>query len=657
MLIPYSWLKEFVNLRKPIEQVAADLSLAVIGVAGIKKTGGEQVLDLDVTYNRGDLLSVVGVARELAALYGTAIKGHPEKFQPPDSLSQLAVKNDVKLSKLYTLTKISKLSYKITPKQISSRLDAAGMRSVNLWADLTNYVMLEWGQPFHAFDAEKVARRDSTLSIEIRPAKRGEKIKTLDGLDRQLSTEDIVIADRRGPIAIAGVMGGEDTEVDEGTTEILLEAAIFDPLSIRRTARRLGLRSEASSRFEHYLSPDNLYTSLNKILKLYQVYGKGVVSGFASVGEKNIEPYSVGLTHEKLARVAGEAIPLLKARAYLERLGFKVMSSEKGLLCWPPHFRGDIRIPEDAAEEVLRLHGYENILAKPIQTTLEEVRENKLESGRDRTTSLLADLGFSEAKTYPFVSTFSLMHLQTKKLLRLKNPISIEAEYLRPSLLFSLLEVAKRNMARRKEGRIFELEKIYPKKGENLALGVLIWGEENSFLTLKGVLEALGDKANLKLEFGHAKKEEFFHPVKFAEVRVGSEQIGIIGTVHPHLARAFDLPESAFFEIDFERLARLFQPWRAFESIPTYPEIIEDYSFVLPQTRSLADLIFEVRAASPLVREIELKDRFETKSGERSITLRITFQSPEKSLSAEDVKPIREKINRVIQKSGGTIRS
>src|SRR3972149_962754 len=562
MLIPYSWLREFINLRKPIEQVAGDLSLAVIGVEGIKKTGGEQVLDLDITYNRGDLLSVVGVARELAALYGTAIKGHPEKFQPPDSLSQLAVKNDVKLSKLYTLTKISKLSYKITPKQISSRLDAAGMRSVNLWADLTNYVMLEWGQPFHAFDVEKVARRDPTLTISVRRATSGETIKTLDGLDRRLTVNDIVIADKAGPIAVAGVMGGEETEVDEGTTEILLEAAIFDPLSIRRTARRLGLRSEASSRFEHYLSPDNLYTSLNKILKLYQVYGKGGVSGFASVGEKNIEPYSVGLTHEKLARVAGEAIPLLKARAYLERLGFKVMSSEKGLLCWPPHFRGDIRIPEDAAEEVLRLHGYENILAKPIQTTLEEVRENKLESGRDRTTPLVADLGFSEAKTYPFVSTFSLMHLQTEGLLRLKNPISVEAEYLRPNLLFSLLEVAKRNMARRKEGRIFELEKIYPKKGENLALGVLIWGEENSFLTLKGVLEALGDKANLKLEFGHAKKEEFFHPVKFAEVRVGSEQIGIIGTVHPHLARAFDLPASSFFEIDFERLAPLFHTLR-----------------------------------------------------------------------------------------------
>jgi phenylalanyl-tRNA synthetase beta chain len=655
MLIPYSWLREFINLRKPIEQVAGDLSLAVIGVEGIKKTGGEQVLDLDITYNRGDLLSVVGVARELAALYGTAIKGHPEKFQPSDQLSPLAVKNDIKLSKLYTLTKISKLSYKITPKQIVSRLEAAGMRSVNLWADLTNYIMLEWGQPFHAFDAEKVARRDSTISIEIRLAKKGEKIKTLDGLDRQLSTEDIVIADKKGPIAIAGAMGGEDTEVDEGTTEILLEAAIFDPLSIRRTTRRLGLRSEASNRFEHYLSPDNLYTSLNKILNLYQVYGKGVVSGFASIGEKSTEPYSVGLTHEKLARVAGEAIPLLKARVYLERLGFKVMSSEKGLLCWPPHFRGDIRIPEDAAEEVLRLHGYENILARPIQITLEEVRENKLENWRDRATALLADIGFSETKTYPFVSTFSLMHLQKKGLLRLKNPISVEAEYLRSNLLFSLLEVAKRNAVRSKEGKVFELEKIYPKKGENLALGALIWGGEDLFLTLKGVLETLGNKANLRLEFGHTK-EEPFHPVKVAEVRAGGERIGVIGTVHPHLATAFGLSEAAFFEIDFEKFARLSQLWGTVRSISPYPDIIEDYSLILSQTKPLAELISDIQAASPLVKEVELKDRFETKSGERSITLRITFQSSEKGLSAEDVKPIRNKISQVIQKNGGTIR-
>ena len=184
MLIPYSWLKEFVNLRKSAEQVASNLSLVSVGVEGVQKTGSDKVLDLDITYNRGDLLSVIGVARELAAIYELPLKESVEKFQPVEHLSPLSVKNNVSLSKLYTLTKISELRYKITPKQIVARLEAAGMRSVNLWADLTNYIMLEWGQPFHAFDAEKVGRRDSSLSIEIRSAKRGEKINEASFLDR-----------------------------------------------------------------------------------------------------------------------------------------------------------------------------------------------------------------------------------------------------------------------------------------------------------------------------------------------------------------------------------------------------------------------------------------------------------------------------------------
>jgi len=655
MLISYSWLKEFVSLRKSAEQVASDLSLVSVGVEGIRKIGSDKVLDIDITYNRGDLLSVVGVARELAAIYELPLKGLVEKFQPVEHLSPLPVKNNVSLSKLYTLTKISELRYKITPKQIVVRLEAAGMRSVNLWADLTNYIMLEWGQPFHAFDAEKVGRRDPSLSIEIRSAKRGEKIKTLDGLDRDLIEGDIVIADKAGAIAIAGVMGGEETEVDEGTTEIILESAIFDPISIRRTARRLGLRSEASNRFEHYLSPDNLYTSLNKILQLYQVYGKGKITGFASVGERTTEPYSVGLTHDKLTRVAGEALPLSKARLYLERLGFKVMSSEKGLLCWPPHFRGDIRIPEDVAEEVLRLHGYEKILSKPIQTTLEEVRENRQEDWRDRVTSGLTGNGFSEIKTFPFVSTAALTHLKTKDLLRLKNPISVEAEYLRPSLLLPLLEVAKRNNPRYIRGRVFELEKVYPRSGENLALGALIWGEKETFLGLKGILEELGRQAHLKLDFSPVK-EEFLHPVKAIEIRVGRERIGFLGEVHPHLAAAFELPEAAVFEINFEKFADLAQTWGKFTPIPAYPEIFEDYSFLLPQTRSLADLINKIRSSSPLVRELEIKDRFETKEGDRSVTVRIVYQSMEKSLSSRDIEPLREKIADLIRKSGGNIR-
>ncbi len=654
MRVPYSWLKDFINLRRPPEAVARDLSLSSIGVKEIIGSGQEAVLDLDITYNRGDLLSILGVARELAALYRLTFKGEEERFKPPAGTAPLKVKVDPGLAKLYTLTKISHLSYKSTPELIQDRLEAAGMRPINLWADLTNYLMLEFGQPFHAFDAEKISRRDPTLSIEVRKAKKGERIRTLDGLDRDLSPEDIVIADKLGPIAIAGVMGGEATEVGEGTTEVILEAAIFDPISIRRTARRLGLRSEASNRFEHFISPDNLYISLNKIVKLYQLYGRGDVTAFISVGEDRTEPYSVGLTHEKLAAVAGEAIPLPVAREHLERLGFKVMASEKGLLCWPPFFRGDIRIPEDVAEEVLRMHGYDRISPKPLQTAIDHAGINALESWRDQTTSFLADSGFAETISFPFVSTQARLFLNQKELLKLQNPVSAEAEYLRPNLIFSLLEVAQKNAARQTHGRVFELGKTYCKE-EVLVLGGLIWGEENLFLQTKGVLEALAQRMHLPLEF-EPEKNQFLHPIEASQVKVENQRIGFLGTVHPHLAKAFGIPAAGAFEVNFEELSKLAKPWGAFVPISLYPEIYEEYSFILPENRSLGDLIKQLKEVSPLVREIEITDRFTTAEGKRSITLRITFQSDEKSLSGEDIQPWREKIYHLIKKRGGVPR-
>ena len=655
MLVPYSWLKDFVAIRKSPDEVAEDLSLSSIGVEGVQKDRGDAVLNLGVTYNRGDLLSILGVARELAALYDLKLKHQLEKFSPDPQLETLGIRIDTKLTKLYTLTRISGLNYKTTPKPILNRLEQAGMRGVNLWADLTNYVMLEFGQPLHAFDAEKVARRDPTLFVEVRSAKKGEKIKTLDGLDRQLSEADTVIADRKGPIAIAGLMGGKDTEVDEGTTEILLEAAIFDPILIRRTARRLGLRSEASNRFEHYLSPENLYIALHRVTQMYQLYGRGKLTGFSHSGQDTTEPYSVGLTHAKLASVTGEAIPLPQARTHLERLGFKVMASEKGLLCWPPHFRGDIRIPEDLAEEVLRLRGYEMIITRPIQTTLGNISVSNLEDWRDQTVLTLAGLGFYEVKSYPFVSTKILPHLDKKDLLRLKNPISIETEYLRNNLILPLLEIAQRNLARNKSGRIFELEKAYPKSGEVLSLGAVLWGEDEPFLKVKGILEALWEKMHLKLDFSPVKDRRL-HPSQSAQISLGKEVLGIIGLVHPHLCETFGITDAAIFEIDFEKVADLAKKWGTFTPIPQYPEIFEDYSFVLPQENPLRDLVEKIRSSSSLIRGVEIGDRFETKEGGRSITLKVTFQSSDKGLSDKDIKPIREKISSIIKRSGGISR-
>jgi len=655
VLVPYSWIKEFIKLKAPAEEVGKKLSLATIGVEEVRREGKESILNLEVTYNRGDLLSILGVARELAALYNLNLSGEEEEFKPLDSIDILPVKSTKDLSPLYTLTSIKALSYQETPEKVKRRLELAGMRPINLFADITNYVMLEYGQPLHAFDAEKVRKRDKTLSIEVRNAKQGETIKTLDGATHKLKTSDIVIADKKGPIAIAGVMGGEDTEVGINTKEILLEAAIFNPIAIRRAARRLGLRSEASTRFEHYLSFENLFRALNKVVKLYQLHGKGEVVGFYQVGETKEKKEAVTLTQTRLNNLLGTEINISEARNCLKRLGFKVMSAEKGLIAWPPHFRGDINFEEDLIEEVARLHGYENLPAVPPATGSIDIRQSDLEYSRDYFSSLLMGLGFSEVKSYSFLSTGSLIHQNTEELRKLKNPISAEAEYLKDSNLLNLLEIAKKNTPRQKHGRIFELEKVYPKQGEYFALTAAIWGTSEPYRTLKGALETLLTKAHLDYEFTPTK-HRFLHPNKGAKVLADGVVIGVIGEAHPHLAESYGLKNIALFELNLEEMAKYIQRWKVFTPVPKYPEVYEDFSFFLSYEKQFGPLIKKIKLLDEVIREVELVDLFDRK-GQRSITLRLTFQSDTKELSSKDIKPVREKIAKLIKISGGNLRT
>lgn len=653
MLVPYSWLKEFINLKLPAERVGEKLSLTTIGVEEVKKEGREYLLNLDVTYNRGDLLSIIGVARELAALLNLKLQKEEESFHPPSGLTNLSIKSNKALSCLYTLVLIRNLSYQETPEKIKRYLELAGMRPINLFADITNYVMLEWGQPFHAFDAEKIRNRDKTFAIEVRNAKRGETIKTLDGSTHNLEPHDIVIADRKGPIAIAGVMGGQDTEVESSTKEILLEAAIFDPTSIRRTSHRLGLRSEASTRFEHFLSPENLLKALSRAVKLYQLYGKGEVFGFNQIGETTITPQAINLSVTKLNSLLGTKIDLAVARNCLKRLGFKVMLGDKGLIAWPPHFRGDILCEEDLIEEVARLYGYDNLPATPPATGTVGVPSNDFEYFRGYLAELLAGMGFSEVRSYPFLSTKALMHRGTEGLLKLKNPISAEAEYLKDSNFLNLLEIAQKNAARYKEGRLFELEKVYPKEGEYFALTGILWGT-TPYRTLKGVSETLLTKAYLSYDFTPTK-HSFLHPGRVAKVLANGREIGILGELHPHLGESYGLKDVALFELNLEKLTKHAQRWKTFTPIPPYPEVYEDFSFFFPYKKPLGPLLQKIKTLDRVIREVELADLFEQK-GERSVTLRLTFQSEIKELSSKDLKPTREKVAKLIRKFGGKLR-
>ncbi|PIS12518.1 phenylalanine--tRNA ligase subunit beta [candidate division WWE3 bacterium CG09_land_8_20_14_0_10_47_33] len=654
MLIPYAWLKEFVKLKASAEVVGEELSLATIGVEEVRREGGEAILNLEVTYNRGDLLSILGVARELAALYNLNLQKEEEEFKPPANTQNLVIKSDKDLCSLYTLVLIKGFSCQETPNEIKKRLRYTGMRPVNLLADITNYVMLEYGQPLHAFDAEKIKKRDPSMSIEVRNAKRGEVIKTLDGLTRILEPSDTVIADRKGPIAIGGVMGGKDTEVEVGTKEVLLEAAIFNPIAIRRTSRRLGLRSEASIRFEHYLSPENLLKALNRAIKLYHLHGSGEVGGFGQIGKTKTTPEPVNLDATKLNSLLGTEITITEARQHLTRLRFKVMSSTKGLIAWPPHFRGDIKHEEDLIEEVARLHGYDDLPATAPCTIATDTPENIFEYLRNNLSKLLAGMGFNEVKTYPFLTTEALVHKGSGGLLKLRNPVSSEAEYLKDSDLLNILNAARVNTPRCKEGRLFELEKVYPKEGEYFALTALLWGIAEPYRTLKGVLEALLTKTHLNCDFAPAK-DNLLHPGRTAKIIVNNKNVGIIGEVHPHLAKSYSLTDTALFELNLESLAKYARRWGIFTLIPPYPEVYEDFSFFFPYGKQLGPLVQKIKTLNEVIRGVELADLFE-REGKRSVTLRLTFQSSIRELSSKDLKPVRRKITGLIKKSGGELR-
>ena len=652
MLVPYSWLKDFIDIRVPAGQVGERLSCATIGVEEVRCEEKDCVLDLEVTYNRGDLLSIIGVAREVAALYQLEFRGEEKPFDPPSDSGRLTVRAAQGLSRYYTLTQINSLRYRGTPKEIARRLELAGLRSVNLFADITNYVMIEYGQPLHAFDAERVRARDKTTAVEVRNAKEGEEITTIDGATHNLKTSDIIIADRKGPIAIAGVMGGKETEVGPKTKEILLEAAVFDPIAVRRTARRLGLRSESSNRFEHHLSINNLLKALNKAVKLYQLYGKGRVAAFGCAPQEGIGAHRpiwrepVNLNKERLNALLGMEVPLPKARKLLERLGFKVMSADKGVLAWPPYWRGDIQIEEDLVEEIARMFGYENLPATPLTSVASGTPPNELEYFRYQASQLLAGAGFAEIKSYPFLSTKALAHRGTGKLLKVRNPISAETEYLKDSNILSLIEVAGANASRYSSGRLFELEKIYPKE-EYLSLSAIVWGVPEAYRTAKGALEETLIKAGVDVVFSPTK-HDLFHPGRVAKMTTGKEALGVVGEVHPYINKSYDLKNVAVFELNFEKLVKHAQRWRAFTPISKYPEAYEDFSFYLPPERALGTLVSNIRRSSPLVKEAAVTDIFE-REGKRSVTLQITFQSDTSGLSSKDLKPVREKITNLIK--------
>ncbi len=584
MKVSKNWLKELVELNISGDELVHLLPLRTIGI----KETTDDFIELDMKgYNRADLLSMRGVAREVAAITNSAATFNEsdednyvwwESFDEDNQegvlkkdLSELNVTIENKnLVPIYCLAKVERLEVGKSSPGVIKKLNDSGMRSIDSVTDITNLIMLEYGQPMHAFDAFKV--KDE--KIIVRKAYKGEKLITLDGKEPQLLETDILITDPEKPLGLAGIMGGKNSEVSESTTTILLEAAIFDPITIRKTVTRLGLSSEASKRFIHELTRKNILEALNKAISMYQKLG-GKLTGLYLDNLKNQnlshDPIiDIPLNLDKVNSLTGISIPGEQVQSYLTRLGCQFISQKKigdktSWIVRRPYYRLDLVIEEDLIEEVARMYGYEKIPAQPLTSQPSQKIDQSLFELIAKIKQKLAEAGLTEIQTYSFFSTNVLNNFTWDKthLVKIANPMSAETEYMREDIWPNLVEVAVKNLKRNfSDLAIFEIGKVYNPKlddrpEESYRLSISLSNETNNpVLELYSIFQKLNLDLKQNMETGSAEQagyeQKYFHPARFRLLNKDRRSIGGIAEVHPRYLQKFGIEDKRVAVLELE---------------------------------------------------------------------------------------------------------
>ncbi|MFC1994691.1 phenylalanine--tRNA ligase subunit beta [Chloroflexota bacterium] len=641
---------------------------------------GDTILDLELTPNRPDCLSVVGIAWEVAALSGQQVHlpqiAYPEEGTPAHQIASVEI-SDPDLCPRYCASVVSDVKSGPSPPWMQERLLACGMRPINNVVDITNYVMLEYGQPLHAFDYERL--KDG--KIIVRRAHPDEVIVSLDGVERSLDAEMLVIADATEPMAVAGVMGGYCSEVTETTSTILLEAANFNSVNLRHTSSRLRMRTEASIRFEKGLSPDLVVTGLRRATQLFvELCGGKAAPGIIDVYPGKENRPSILLRRSRVSQVLGLELSLKRMMEVLRSLGFACEPmSDTELLVTPPYWRSDIRLADDLVEELARVIGYEDIPTTLLRAELPQQMPHPMRSFREQVRDLLVGCSMQEVITYSFSSRTSLDRIDPQRQLRpsvrVANPMSQEQEYLRPTLRAGLLTTLAANEKHQEGGvSLFEVGLVYlPRHGdlpeeEEMICGVLAgsrgersWLAETGtldFFDAKGIVETLLGRLGLPPTF-HPAEDQALLPGRTATVLVGNEVVGVVGEVHPSLATSFDIATEpvSLFELDMEKLLRLSTGVAHYHPQPRFPGIRCDLALVVAadiQAQQVQDII----SKTPLVSQITLFDVYHGEpvpQGKKSIALSLLFQSAERTLTDEEVDRALRGLVRKLQDAVGAI--
>ncbi len=639
---------------------------------------GDAVLDLEVTPNRPDCLCVLGVAREVSALTGQPVKVPPAEYEEAGPKIGGLVRVEIAdpdLCRRYCASLVEGIRIGPSPAWMQQRLTACGMRPINNIVDITNYVMLEYGQPLHAFDFRKIGG----ATIVVRRARTGEKLTSLDGVDRELTADMLVIADQSLPVAIAGVMGGAASEVTEGTTSVLLESANFNQVSIRRTSSGLKLRSEASMRFERGLAPELTVPALRRATQLMlQIAGGTAAAGFADAYPEPSRPGVIRLRTSSVRQLLGLEVTREQIANILTSLAFDcVPAGADETTVTVPYWRLDVREPADLAEEVARIMGYDAI---PTTTLRGELPRQQADAGlafREQARDLMVAAGLQEIITYSLTSREKLARAASaENAVRVANPLSAELEYLRTSLRPGLLAALGANQKYEDGGiRLFEIGRVFLGRGNDLPeerevlagvisgpRGALSWlGEkgQSDFFDAKGAVEAVLSRLGVQASY-EAWTEEKLRPGRATRVIAGQAAIGLIGELHPTVAESFELlPQPvALFEIDIERLATAAGRRQGFRPLSRFPRSVRDIA-VLVDVQVPASKMLDIIRGVPLVSHVYLFDLYSGKQvppGKKSVAFRVAYQSEARTLTEEELGAAESQILSRLEKETGAAR-
>jgi phenylalanyl-tRNA synthetase beta chain len=638
---------------------------------------GDTVLVIDMKPNRADGLSVLGVARDVAALTGTTVR-EPDCTVKATGASIAGRAGaeilDPDLCPRFTLALIEGIQIGPSPPWMQERLLAAGMRPISNVVDITNYVMLELGQPIHAFDYDRIQDHH----IIVRRSRPGETLTTLDGKERRFDRGELLITDRSGPIAVAGVMGGLATEVTETTRNILLEVANFHPVSVRRTAAALKLPSEASRRFAWGVAPELAPIASRRATQLLVAHANGTAAeGLIDVYPGKSEPVTVSLPRKRLPQVLGIDPPEETVVRSLRSLGFEVHAEPARYRVGVPYWRRDVRIADDVVEEVARMVGYDQIPIEPLAGRIPPRVVQPVRELRERLKDFLVDAGMQEVITYPLTSVETLAKVvEDGASLAVVNPLNAGQERLRTTLRASLLEIAGANLRLGKvRVAIFEAARVYipsgsalPEERERL-VGVVSgprldrWGNATSesvdFFDAKGYVQQIFDRSGVEASY-RATEEYGLLAGRTAELRIGDSSVGVLGMVHPKTAQAFGIDEDVYlFEVRLEDLLPHVRAVPHYRPLAKFPAVVEDVALIVSRETAAASLVEEI-LAHPLASSASVFDEYQGEpipAGKKSLALSISYQAPDRTLTDADVKKAREKIvARLAAKFGAELR-